>query len=163
MNISKRTSNLLKTFSRRKISLNLKCLRNPVSSHVINPSNNSVQQSLLQIRYVSTCQYRSQNTPIGQFDPKYQIQFTCNVCGNRNIHEFSKYAYHNTVVICRCRKCENNHLIADNLGWFSDLEGKRNIEEILAEKGDEVVRVSLEQSEDLSSDNDNSDGTKLIQ
>lgn len=97
---------------------------------------------------------------LGKMTAKYQIQYTCNavvgenseICGNRNIHEFSKHAYHNTVVICRCRKCNNNHVIADNLGWFTDLEGKRNIEEIMAEKGEEVVKASLEHSDGLSSD-----------
>jgi len=119
-------------------------------------------------RTFTTCQtcFQTSKTPqtspqqLGKMAPKYQIQYTCNalvgenskICGNRNIHEFSKHAYHNTVVICRCRKCNNNHVIADNLGWFSDLEGKRNIEEIMAEKGEEVVKASLEQSDDMSSD-----------
>ncbi|KAK3757485.1 hypothetical protein RRG08_050369 [Elysia crispata] len=69
------------------------------------------------------------------------IIFKCNVCNTRNAQSFSKKSYEEGVVIVKCCNCGSLHLIADNLGWFEDVEG-RNIEEILASKGEEVMRAS---------------------
>jgi mitochondrial protein import protein ZIM17 len=67
--------------------------------------------------------------------------YTCKVCTTRNSQTISKLAYTKGVVIVRCSGCKNNHLVADNLGWFRD--NKVNIEDLLKEKGEEVTKVSL--------------------
>ena len=47
-------------------------------------------------------------------------------------------------MIVKCDGCGNNHLIADNLGWWSDLQAKgiRNVEDLMEAKGEKVTRVS---------------------
>ncbi|XP_064616342.1 uncharacterized protein LOC135480438 [Liolophura sinensis] len=101
---------------------------------------------------------RAAERPLGPIEGRLAIGFTCKICQTRCTKTFSKLSYKKGVVIVRCDGCGSNHLIADNLGWFSDVQG-RNVEEILASKGETVKKLSVEGLLDVSlGDRDLKDG-----
>lgn len=68
----------------------------------------------------------TKTTPMTLSSPRrLAITFTCKICNERLTRTFLKKSYDEGVVIIRCTSCLNNHIIADNLGWFSDLKGKK--------------------------------------
>jgi len=87
---------------------------------------------------------------LGKISPKLFLAFTCKICNTRIEKHISKIAYTKGVVIVRCDKCEENHLIADNLGWFPDLKSARNIEDIMADKGETVRKTADFQVEEVA-------------
>lgn len=78
---------------------------------------------------------------LGKIQGKLHLAFTCKKCNTRNSKIISKHAYSKGVVVVRCDGCKNNHLIADNLGWFGNNGETRNIEVILKRKGESVRRI----------------------
>lgn len=68
--------------------------------------------------------------------------YTCSVCETRSAKTISKHAYYNGVVLVRCPGCENQHLVADRLGWFED--DSVDVESLLKHKGESVRFVTAE-------------------
>ncbi|OQR95876.1 hypothetical protein THRCLA_22059 [Thraustotheca clavata] len=71
---------------------------------------------------------------------KFVMLYTCTVCDTRAAKTISKQAYYHGVVLVRCPKCENLHLIADRLGWFED--DSYDVEQILKAKGGQAKIVT---------------------
>lgn len=69
------------------------------------------------------------------------LAYTCKDCGTRNSKSISKMAYLNGVVIVRCDKCQNTHLVTDHDKWIDDVDGKKNVEDILAKKGEKAEKI----------------------
>jgi protein import protein ZIM17 len=77
---------------------------------------------------------------VAQTAGRFQLIYTCKKCNTRNVAHISKLSYQQGVVIVCCQGCRVKHLIADNLKWFSDT--RKNIEDILAEKGESVTKIT---------------------
>ena len=69
---------------------------------------------------------------------KLAIIFTCVHCNTRSAKQFTERSYKHGVVIATCPGCKRRHLIADNLGYFSDEDGGWDIEKGMAKLGEDV-------------------------
>jgi DNL zinc finger len=73
---------------------------------------------------------------------KLVIVYTCTVCETRSMKQFTENAYLNGVVMVQCPGCQNWHLIADRLGYFSeDKSDQWDLDKIAATTGQPVQRI----------------------
>lgn len=79
--------------------------------NVSTESNDPIKQSRIPLGNIND----------GVASPRMGIQFRCKVCDHTLQKTFTRQSYEQGVVIIRCDSCSNLHLIADNLGWFTDL------------------------------------------
>ena len=87
----------------------------------------------------STAGKRPQQKPKAMVD-RFEMQFTCNLCGERNEHSISRRAYTKGTVIVTCPGCSATHLVADNLNWIED--DFVNLEEYMAKQGTPITRIA---------------------
>lgn len=80
---------------------------------------------------------------------KMYIVFTCCNCETRAVKGFAKSSYESGVVLVQCPGCKKRHVIADHLGWFGS---EKNVEEVLAGKGEVVRRITDVDIEGLTVD-----------
>lgn len=89
---------------------------------------------------------------------KLAIIYTCAICETRSMKQFTEKAYKHGVVIVTCPKCQSQHLIADNLGYFSNndtvnSDKKFDLETALSQKGQSIKKLFDEEKD--KDDNDN--------
>jgi len=70
----------------------------------------------------------------------FVMMMTCDKCSTKQSVTFTKTAYYFGTIFVRCQGCPTVHLVADNLGWYSD--EKLNIEKIMERKGDSIKFIT---------------------
>jgi DNL zinc finger len=71
---------------------------------------------------------------------KLAAVFTCKVCETRSIKQFTEQAYTTGVVIVRCPGCQNQHVLADRLGYFDDQP--IDLDRIARENGESLTTIT---------------------
>ncbi|XP_061401092.1 uncharacterized protein LOC133336829 [Musca vetustissima] len=79
---------------------------------------------------------------------KIHIVYRCKICNTRNSKKVSEEAYTSGVVILQCDGCSINHLIIDNVGWFTNTKGK-SFDEVLAENSNNVKVIRVNEKGEL--------------
>ena len=83
---------------------------------------------------------------------RFQLVYTCGMCETRNLISVSRVSWTSGVVIATCHGCGRRHLLADNTGLLdtTNSTGFSNVEDLLAQRGEAVTRVSSLDDETLS-------------
>lgn len=116
------------------------------SSHMDDSGTNVSEDAVVDAMHVPTSATEDNNdsNKVPTFvNPKFALQYTCNVCETKNRVIVSRKAYREGMVIAVCKGCDSKHWIADNLDPTLQ---QNNIEEYMESigLGDTVNRVTKE-------------------
>lgn len=62
----------------------------------------------------------------------------------------NRVAFYEGIVVARCKTCDSKHLVADNISKLDFAGGRLTLDQIMASKGEDVTRIDLSSSPDLS-------------
>uniref|UniRef100_A0A1B0A4H6 DNL-type domain-containing protein n=1 Tax=Glossina pallidipes TaxID=7398 RepID=A0A1B0A4H6_GLOPL len=124
---------LKKVFLRIVPRCNPKVLKH-INSEFLNEYGQAIRRRLVEIQGRVDSKSRANKTGPGNLRSKIQSLCTCKACSMRSIKMTPRLAYYKGFVVVKYDGVSDKHLVANDINWFNDLNGRNTVEDILKEK-----------------------------